>query len=241
MNRQAGQSMTEFAVGMTSLALLLLGSITIAGYQELQRRTVLAARQATFEGEWAGSGESRATAMRRAVEVQLNDPTLLDPHGNRYIESADISIEASVLPAPGRAQTASTLMLEPLRVAGGFLGGDFDLTSRGLLAGEVILNIPSRPFLPEPFATLQLELRQPISRLTDAWNAGSPGHVRDRVAGLVPASALSDLQGFWRPLLAPLTLVEPSLARLCLGIIEPDRVPEDRLGAGRTSLPGRCP
>jgi hypothetical protein len=45
----------------------------------------------------------------------------------------------------------------------------------------------------------------------------------------------------WRPLLAPLALLEPSLGDLCFGLIEPDRIPEDRLGAGRTALPRGCP
>jgi hypothetical protein len=241
MNRQAGQSMTEFAVGMAAMALMLLGSVTIAAYQETQRRAAIAARQASFEGAWLGRRHDSAAVARRAAELHLQDASLVDAFGERYIDPADISAVASTGPAPGRAQTAARAMVEPLRVAGGFLGRDFDLRTDGLLTGTIDVAIQPNPALPQPFSGMSVELQQPFALMTDAWNASAASHVRSRTAGLVPTSTLSGLQALWRPLLAPLSLVEPSLSRLCLGIIEPDRVPEDRLGAGRSALPGRCP
>jgi hypothetical protein len=238
---QKGQSMTEFAVGMAVMALMLLGSITIAGYQEMQRRVAIAARQATFEGAWAGSRADRSAVLRRAVEHHLDDPAVVDAAGYRYLGTSDISVAGSIQAAPGRAQAAARALVEPLRVIGGFLGGEFDLSPDGLLAGDIELKIPPNPRLPEPFARMDLEMRQPFAVMTDAWNASGPRQVRNRTAGLVPTSALSGLQTLWSPLLAPLSLIEPSLSRLCLGIIEADRVPQDRLGSGRTPLPGRCP
>jgi hypothetical protein len=128
-----------------------------------------------------------------------------------------------------------------LRVAGGFLGGNFDLSADGLLDGSISVDIAPDPYLPAPFDGMEVQLRQPFALLTDAWNASGASHVRSRTAGLVPTTTLSGLQTLWRPLLAPLALIEPSLAQLCLGMVEADRVPNDRLSAGRTPLPGRCP
>jgi hypothetical protein len=241
MTRQRGQSMTEFAVGMTVMALMLLGSITIAMYQEMQRRTSIAARQGAFQSAWTGSRDGYSTVLRRAAELQLEDSAVVDAMGHRYVGASDISVAGSIQPAPGRAQGAAHAMIDPLRVAGGFLGGGFDLSTRGLLVGSIGMNIPPNPRLPEPFAGISVQLQQPLAVMTDAWNASGASHVRDRASGLVPTTLLSDLQMLWRPLLAPLALIEPSLSRLCLGIIEADRVPEDRLGSGRTALPGRCP
>jgi Flp pilus assembly protein TadG len=233
--------MTEFAVGASVMSLMLLGSITIAGYQEVQRRIAIAARQAAFEVAW-NNGRSEPTAiLQRAAESRLDDAAVVDAFGHRQIGASEISSAAAIQSAPGRARTAALALVEPLRVVGGFLGGGFDLSAQGLLTGTTTVRIPANPRLPEPFSALALELQQPVALMTDAWNASGPSHVRNRTTGLVPTSTLSRLQTLWRPLLAPLTLIEPSLARLCLGIIEADRVPEDRLGTGRTPLPGRCP
>jgi hypothetical protein len=240
MKRQCGQSMTEFAISMTAMALLLLGTITIAGYQEVQRRVAIGAREAAFAGAWAGSRPSMA-AMRAAVLPRMDDPSLINAIGHRYVNANNIEVELAADAAPARARAAAQAMVQPLRVAGGFLGGGFDLDVDGLVAGSVNVTISGDAGLPSPFADNQLELRQPFALLGDAWNSGSTRQVRDRTAGLVPTGALAGLGMLWQSLLAPLSLLEPSLSRLCLGIIEPDRIPEDRLSTGRTSLPGRCP
>jgi hypothetical protein len=241
MNGQEGQSMTEMAAGLAAMALMLLGSITIAGYQEVQRRMTIAARQATFQGAWLAARDDRSAVVRRAAEFHLEDPAVVDAFGHAYVSAPHLAVAASLQPAPARARAAARALVEPLRATGGFLGGDFDLSADGLMAGDIALNIQSNPRLLQPFVAMSVELRQPFALMTDAWNAAGVSQVRSRTSGLVPTTALSGLQALWRPLLAPLALIEPSLAQLCLGIIEPDRVPEDRLGPGRTSLPGRCP
>jgi hypothetical protein len=242
MNRQRGQSMTEFAIGMVAVALLLLGSITIAGLQKVQRRMAIAARQAAFQGAWMAPAADRAALLQPATGALFDDPGLTDAVGrDPYIRPADVVVTAAMSAPPGMARTATQVLIAPLQLAGGFLGGEFDLTSNGLLSGMISVEIKPTAYRPEPFDVLTVPLHQPFVLLTDAWNAGGTAQVRSRTAGLVPTSALSRMQTLWQPLLAPLSLIEPSLSRLCLGIIEPDRVPEDRLGAGRSPLPGRCP
>ncbi len=234
--------MTEFAVGAAVLSLLLLGSITIAGYQEVQRRTAIAARQAAFEGAWRGAGSDRAMLVRDVVARNLDDAALTNAGGqDRYVLRSGINATATDLPPPGLSRDAARAMVAPLRVAGGFLGGNFDLRTTGLLSGTVNVEIGPQARLPQPFNTMTVQLRQPFALMTDAWNAGNARHVLNRSSGLVPTSALTGMQSLWQPLIVPLSLIEPSLSQLCLGLIEPDRIPEDRLGAGRSPLPGRCP
>jgi len=241
MNRQAGQSMTEFAVGLSAMALMLLGTITIAGFQEVQRRMAIAARQGAFEAAWSRNRTDRSEILRHAAATQLEDSAVVDAMGHPYVTASQVAVAASVQDAPGRAGIAARALVTPLRVVGGFLGGEFDLGATGYLVGTTTVRIPGNPRLPAPFADMALEFQQPVALMTDAWNASGSAHVRDRAAGLVPGSALSRLQSLWGALIAPLSLIEPSLSRLCLGIIEAERVPEDRLGPGRTQLPGRCP
>lgn len=224
------------------MALLLLGSITIAGYQEVQRRAAIGAREAAFHGAWIGARADRAELLRRGAWSRLDDPALIDAVGRAaYVRQDDLALAASTKRSPGMAHTAATAMVAPLHMIGGFIGGSFDLSQDGFLEGAIDVELPPRAHLPAPFSSITLQLHQPFAVLADAWNSSGVAQVRSRTAGLVPTSALADLQKLWRPLLAPLSLLEPSLSRLCFGIIEPDRVPEDRLGPGRSSLPGRCP
>jgi hypothetical protein len=94
--------------------------------------------------------------------------------------------------------------------------------------------------LPEPFRSIRIDLTQPYALMTDDWNSGGPQQVRRRTSGLVPTQMLAGVAAIWRVLLAPLSLFEPALSELCLGQIEPDRIPEDRLGAGASPLPRTC-
>jgi hypothetical protein len=120
-------------------------------------------------------------------------------------------------------------MLAPLRAAGGFLGGGFDLRNAGYRVGSINVRVAPIDSLPQPFRELDLQLDQPYALLTDGWNAAGPEHVHARAGGLVPTQRLTGVAALWRGLAAPLTLLEPSLNTLCLGLIEPDAVPEDRL------------
>lgn len=241
MKGQRGQSMTEFAVCATVIALLLLGTITIAAFQEAQRRGAILSRQAGLHGAWLAARPNRSATLRAIAQKTVDDPGLVDANGARLLEGSDVDVQASSQGTPGLAQTSARAMVLPLQVTGGFLGAGFDLDVDGLLTGSINLSLQPGRHRPAPFDSIELALRQPFAWMTDAWNASGAGHVRSRTAGLVPTSALSGIQSMWRPLTAPLSLIEPSLSQLCLGIIEPDRVPEDRLGTGRTPLPERCP
>jgi len=125
-----------------------------------------------------------------------------------------------------------------LRAASGFLSSGFDLRGDQLVAGEVRAQIAALPGLPSPFDALELEFSAPFALMADGWHAGGPPHVARRAGGLVPTERLSGINELWRPLSVPLAIVEPSLRELCLGLIEPDRIPEDRLGPGRSAAGG---
>jgi hypothetical protein len=241
MIRQRGQSLAEFAVGAAALSLLMLGSITLGGYQEVDRRSVIAARQAAFEGSWVGDRATDAALRETLFRRNFEDAGLAMAAGNgRPVEPEQISLAASVTAPGGVAQTATQLMLAPLEVASGFLGGGFNLTAGGFRTGEIGTRIEPIQELPAPFNSMTLQLHAPYGLMTDAWHAGGLQQVRSRAGGLVPTAALGQVPALWRALLAPLSLVEPSLAQFCPGLIESDRIPEDRLGPGRTPLRRTC-
>jgi hypothetical protein len=157
------------------------------------------------------------------------------------VEEGAAHVDAGRRQPGGIAGAATDVMLAPLRVVGGFFGSGFDLADGALLHGNVRVTIGPLAGMPAPFNELELQLQASYGLLGDAWHAGSPRHVSDRVAGLVPTNRLSALNAIWRPFSVPLGVLEPSLRQLCFGLIEPDRIPEDRLGPGTTPLPGGCP
>lgn len=233
--------MAEFAVAAAALSLLTLGTIAIGGYQEVDRRAVMAARQSAFLGAWQ-AGRVGTEDTTRLHEALFADPGVRDTTGSRLLVERDgLAVEATDTVPDGIAGGMQRGLLALLQVSGGFFGSGFDLSQRSLRRGTVEVQVPSLARMPEPFRSLDLRWQVPFALQTDAWHAGSAQHVRRRAGALVPGQRLGELRAIWQPLLAPLILVEPSIARLCLGIIEPDRVPEDRLGPGSSPLPGRCP
>jgi hypothetical protein len=233
--------MTEFAVAASALALMLLGSLAIAGYQEADRRTVLAARRAAWQESWrpgSASNEAGVESMHRELfmDTGTREPTGREP----LVGQGELTVDAARRQPSGIAGGTVELLLSPLRVASGFLGSGFDLTEGGLVAGEVRAHIQPIGHMPAPFDELDLQLKVPFALLGDAWHAGGPSHVRLRASGLVPTGRLDAVNRIWQPLSVPVGILEPSLRELCLGVIEPDRIPEDRLGAGRTPQAGAC-
>jgi len=241
MKLHSGQSMVEFSLCAGTLALLLLGTWTINDYQEVQRRAIVAARQAAYEGAWLAENFRIEGERSRLASLHFDDAGLTDPTGaTRLVSTESVRLEAQSGPAPGQGTAAFEFLTAPLRASGGFLGEGFDLANKGFRIGAVVAETRAPPNLPAPFRTLTLRFRQPYALLTDGWNAAGPAHVARRAGGLVPASILSGLTGLWSGLSAPLGLIEPSLRQFCPALIEPDRLPEDRLGPGRPQPGPTC-
>jgi len=233
--------MTEFALWAASLALMMLGLWTVNGYQEVQRRAIVAARHAAYEGAWLDARSSDHEQRARLASLYLDDAGLTDATGQaRLVKPESMQLLSQSGPSPGRGAAAFEFLIAPLRVVGGFLGRGFDLADAGFRTGEIIVDTKPLADLPAPFNTLNLRFSQRFALLADGWNAAGPSHVAQRTGGLVPASALSGLTPLWSGLSVPLGLLEPSLRQFCPGLIEPDRVPEDRLGPGPAQPEASC-
>lgn len=240
MKRQSGQSMTEFAAGASVLVLLLLGALSLGGYQEVDRRVLTAARQSAWQQSWAPTADA-VVAARELHGRELADASVRDPGGrNLLVAEDDLALTTSSRETSGVAGAAAGLMLAPLRIASGFLGSGFDLRDDGLQQGSLQALVAPLQDMPAPFDSMELDLNATWGLLGDPWHAGGSRHVEQRAGGLVPSARLRALNAIWGPLAIPLGLVEPSLGQLCLGLIEAERIPEDRLGPGRTPLPGAC-
>lgn len=242
MIRQSGQSMAEFAAGAAVMSLLLLGTLAMGRYQEVDRRGVLAARQLAWVQIWSRHALDANAVAAEVHREYFSDSAVQAPTSPALLVTEEnLEVRATQVAPGGLAGAATAVLRAPLQVASGFLGGAFDLQERGLVGGNVHTRIAPVASLPAPFDGLDLQLQASHALLGDAWQAAGPAHVARRTAGLVPTGSLRAFSAFWRPLAIPLSVIEPSLQHLCLGLIEPDRIPEDRLGPGRTPLPEGCP
>ena len=76
-------------------------------------------------------------------------------------------------------------------------------------------------------------LRADLSVLVDDWAAPDAAAVWRRTAALSTAGRIDAWRSTLRWAVEPMRLFEPAIARLCLGRIDPDIVPMDRLPAVR--------
>jgi hypothetical protein len=229
MTRMAGQGLAEFAAFAFVLVLLGAGLHVVARYQSIQRQSVLAARHAAFRQAWLPAPAAQE-ALQRSLRAQHFDrPGWTDPAGRAALLSPrDVALSLAQSQAPGRAAGLVDHVLAPLVAPGGFLAAGFGFGGPGYHVADVSVAIPPvRGWA--PFDRSGLALAQRAAILGNAWNAEGPAQVRARSEGLVPTAALRQPASLLQPFAAVLSLLEPSLADYCPGLIEPDRVPADRL------------
>jgi hypothetical protein len=241
MRKLCGQSMAEFAAGVALLGMLMLGCISIGSLQEVQRRAIVGAREAAFQRLWLAHASDNGSLRQQLANEHFADAGLINATGTAMLlQPVDVDLTATQSSAPGRGSAAVDFLFRPLRAADGFLGGAFDLRDSGYQTGVISTHLDGASRMPPPFDRLVLRFDQPYGLLGDDWSASGPSQVRHRASGLVPTHLLTPLSNLWRPLSVPLSLFEPSLRELCIGLIEPDRVPEDRLDPGPTQRPASC-
>jgi hypothetical protein len=230
MRTHRGQALVEGAVTLVLLSTVLAAIPVLAGYHDVQRAALRAARDASYMAGWAGMGD-RATLTHRTSAILSDVPWTHPANGERWLSSTEgAKTQYSEAAPPGRASELMDFIARPLGEAQGLLGGELRLSRAGYRALEVVAAVPAVRGAPPPFSGLSLQLTERAFVLTESWNAGTPAQVIARVEPLVPSARLAPLVEPMRAIAAPLQLLEPAFAQLCVGRIEPDRIPEPRLG-----------
>lgn len=241
---QSGQAMAEFAIASAVLALLLLGLPAIQRYHQLQFAGIGAARTLAWAGfvpEASGpSAQSGAASLTvgalyagwlpegaGAPDASARDTSVRDAAAAQ-VDGIEPGLSSAQL--PGLAGQGTQALLLPFRVLQA-LGSGSDLGPVGLRTARVTLRVASPDALPAPFAGLALALESQHVVVADGWGASGPRQAAARSAGLVPTNVLAPA----KPLLDVgkllLSVLEPSLRQLCLGQVNPEVVPADRLGS----------
>jgi hypothetical protein len=237
MNPQRGQALAETAVAVVLLATVLTAMPCLIAYQDSQRAALRSARDVSYMAGWSGQASQTAIDVRvRAATAEL--PWRHPADGALLLagdESSTVVHQDSA--PPGKADALMDFIARPLGESSGSTQGSLPLSRVGYHDVTVQLHVPAMRGAPEPFSKVELPLTERAAVLTESWNAGSPDQVKERVRGVVPSASLGKVAEPVRALAAPLRLIEPAFAALCIGRIEPDRLPRTRLGTAE----GRAP
>ena len=220
--------MVEFAIASAVLALLMLGMPLVARLHELQLTGIEATRVAAFVDSW-GYRDTVAAS-------QWSERLFTDGDARGQAQLGAIRLQYSRGAPPGVAATTGQLLLAPFKPLR-LVGGGFDLVNAGQHRAQLAAAVVWPDSVPQPFAGLDLSFDEHYELLGEQWGGAGPSQVAKRVSGLlVPpgAQALSPLLGLAA---AALSVVEPAWRHFCIGAVNPEIVPSDRLRTSAAGVP----
>lgn len=245
-----GQAMIECVVSVGVLVALFLGVLYIGRLHDLQYSLIQASRYAAFDVALAGSGaEVDATGQAgahllgwHAEPVRAGDslqrvraadwlPALSDHSGAATFwpngPALDAAVGEGALPGlAGGEMQAAAAALAPARA---LAPASFDVRPGGWIVSEFATTLqPGRAAAASLGAAL-ITLRSHTVVAAGDWSASGPAATAARVAGLSPASGPL-VRGVVGPMLGLAQFFEPAISGLCLGRVDPEVVPRDRLG-----------
>ena len=247
-----GQALVEVLVVIPAMLALWIAVSYLGRLHDLEARTIATSRYAAFAAAEApvdrptaqtdGQAAARVIAPNDAALhrddawsdsrlASYYDPLWLVPMSRQRLlqdaRSVMVSSRSERLGGgPGGAVDAA---LSSARAAALLGRGSFDLANNGLLNSRVELTVAAARGLPAPLDALELRVQAQTSLLANAWGAASTEQTAQRVAALHPASGVGTLLEYFRPVIWLASALEPALRQLCVGTVNPDIVPQDRL------------
>jgi hypothetical protein len=257
VKRCSGQALTEFLVAAVVLVPLLVAIVLVGRLQDVRLHAQGGARYAAFaaaldEGAHAplqqevrrrffGAPDAAVVAQDRVDpaepdanahwrDLQSREPMLADPR--------DVAVRVDNRAPPGVAAQALAVAITVADGAAQLAGGRLDLERAGFRSVEVGVRLTTtRAFEAIGIAAPTLTARASV--FGDAWDAAGPAVAARRAESLVPAARLRDLRTLLAPLAWALSPLEPAVDQLCLGRVDAELVPADRLGPAGSGEPGR--
>ena len=100
--------MTEFAAGASVMSLLLVGVLALAGYQEIDRRGIVSARQLAWQQSWWQGPVDTDATTRALHQTYLVDGGARDPQGRRLlVAEEDLTIHSENVTLSGAIGVAA--------------------------------------------------------------------------------------------------------------------------------------
>ena len=214
--RVRGQAMVESLAATLVLTPLLLVVVQLSTLQAAEQAAVGASRAAALA---AHHGLDAATGPLSSERI-------------RSLFFADVEADASVATGAARqapsaelAEDIALAIIVPARVVG---TGDLELARSQAISARVSVDPPLvyEAIMP---AAERARVSAGLPLMVDDWDADGAAEVWRRTAALSTTGRIAAWRGPLTTLATPMRLLEPAMERLCLGRIDPDIVPEDRL------------
>jgi hypothetical protein len=250
--RNYGQALLETLVALLVLVPLWLAVVYVSRWHDLQHTTIAAARHAAFES-WVTAGrDDAAIAATTQRRMFTDDPARIgsggagpvarlarwrDHRGAPLVGAPGPEVVVGRGVQPARVAQAERLAFDIIAPARAVGRPAFDLQREAARGATVTVPLVHEAGLPEPFGSLRFALVERLDLMVDPWAARGPREVARRTDALSPSAALRDLSRPLEPVRWAVSLFEPAFERLCLGRVDPDIVPPDRLrGAAGPAL-----
>ena len=214
--RVRGQAMVESLAATLVLTPLLLVVVQLSTLQSAEQAAVGAARAAALA---AHHGLDAATGPLSSERIHS-------------LFFADVAADASVATGAARqapsaelAEDIALAIIVPAQVVG---TGDLELARSRAISARVSVDAPLiyEAIMP---AAERARVSAGLPLMVDDWDADGAAEVWRRTAALSTTGRIAAWRGPLTTLATPMRLLEPAMERLCLGRIDPDIVPEDRL------------
>jgi len=214
--RVRGQAMVESLAATLVLTPLLLVVVQLSTLQAAEQAAVGASRAAALA---AHHGLDAATGPLSSERI-------------RSLFFADVEADASVATGAARqapsaelAEDIALAIIVPARVVG---TGDLELARSQAISARVSVDPPLvyEAIMP---AAERARVSAGLPLMVDDWDADGAAEVWRRTAALSTTGRIAAWRVPLTTLGTPMRLLEPAMERLCLGRIDPDIVPEDRL------------
>jgi hypothetical protein len=235
---------------MPMLLAMLIGVLLLGRLQDLEGQVIATSRYDAFRRAEISSGalrDDRSQVLARAWSVPAaplrEDDRLTDagfragasdhwrvPLSRAWLlrDASAVQLERSAAGLGDAPGIATEVAVGVGQTAGVIGAGRFDLRNDGFLSSVATARV-GPPQLPWPLNRLELELRAPSALLANAWSSSGPDHVVRRVEPFMPSSGLAQVARALQPVQLLISVIEPDFRRLCIGHIDVEDVPSDRL------------
>jgi len=216
-----GQALVETLVSVLFLTPLFLSAVYLVNFHRASHASEIAARELALASLHSADGHVDPSVLRsiRDLSIPASERAGVPlPAGLEHIDTRDVASEV---------ERAAHLLLAPARFSG---SGTFDAPrwqQRRVSSG---VSMGSTTGVGVPF-DIPVELNSKVVFFSGHAAASSVAQVRDRTAALSVAGTLKAAATPIEAVATVASIIEPALRQLCIGRINPEIVPADRLPA----------
>ena len=247
---QSGQSVTEFIVMLVVMTPIFLLIPMIGKYSDMNHSTINASRYVAWERTIHSPGRKSEEQLQQEARkrfytearalIKTNEGPPADNSGRHrklwvshsqkklLAKYSDVGTNAQNSTTPGTAPNIIGTLLDGIQKFGDiFFEGSFDLDTNGLYRGNVKVDVANVQRL-RPLDNINLQFNRHNVILANTWDAEKPSVIETNVKGLTPFSAF-DRFGL-DTVTSGLGFLVPYFKNFKPGYVEPNVVPQDRLG-----------